>query len=69
MHDERFADDYPDDAQFYDGLEDHPGHRYPDLHLPRWLREMRDGADAAPPETPARLLTPEEFMRKYGLGK
>jgi hypothetical protein len=33
MHDDRFADDYPsDDAQFYDGLEDHPGSPYQTIY-------------------------------------
>ena len=63
-------EEYPlDAAEFYDGLEDHPGHSYPEIAAPRWLRERREAADVDPePEPEPRLLTPEEFRRKYGLG-
>ena len=75
MHDERFSDEYPDDAQFYDGLEDHPGNPYPTIYedaafggLGLGYLTRRSATPEPEPEPPARLLTPEEFMRKYGLG-
>jgi hypothetical protein len=76
MGDERFADDYPpEDAEFYDG-EEYPGGSYPTIYdssrSEGWAsdvlraRPARDMAEAL--DLPAKLLTPEEFMRKYGLG-
>lgn len=76
MEDDRFSDDYPpDDAQFYDG-EEPAGGSYPTIYdAPRregWAsdvlrtRPRRDSAEAL--DMPSRLMTPEEFIAKFGYG-
>lgn len=75
-------DDYLEDAAFYDGLEDDPGTPYLEITPPRWpggepVAEVTMPTPApvppwlrvppAAPPPPPRLLTPEEFMAKYGL--
>ena len=75
-------DEYQDDAQFYDedaefygGLEDDPGRPYPTIYEDSGLGGLGAGylvarpkpAAEPEPERWAGLVTPEEFMRKYGL--
>lgn len=76
MHDDRFADDYPeDDAEFYDG-EEPAGSPYPTIYdapaRDGWASDVLRGRPRIPIaealDLPTRLLTPEEFMRKHGLG-
>lgn len=48
-------DEFLDDAEFYDGPDEHdgrPGQAYQELRLPRWATGERL-ADAAPPGQPA----------------
>jgi hypothetical protein len=67
-------DNLLEDAAFYDGLEEDPGKPFLPLNLPRWATGQTEADKAeselvpppAPPPAP-RLLTPEEFMRKYNL--
>jgi hypothetical protein len=73
MHDDRFSDDYPDDSQFYDGEED-PGTSYPTIFdTPRsggFASDILLGRKVAPQieESPPTLMTPEEFIARFGYG-
>ncbi len=73
MTEERFADEYLEgEAQFYDGLEDAPGSTDPTIYEDGGVGGLGAGYLTARPEPEperwAGLLTPEEFMRKHGLG-
>lgn len=68
-------DEYPaDDSQFYDGLEDDPGRPFPTIFdAPSsggFASDILLGRKAAPQieESPPALMTPEEFIAKFGYG-
>ena len=70
MAETQFADEYNDVAEFYDGLEEHPGTSYPSVFEDAALGLPGVGFLINPPApAPMRpLLTPEEFMAKHNLG-
>lgn len=73
MHENRFSDDYPDDSQFYDGEED-PGTSYPTIYDTPTSGGFASDVLRAKPAKPLTeepmvpLMTPEEFIAKFGYG-
>lgn len=74
MHDNRFSDDYPEDSQFYDGLEDDPGQPFPTIFDAPSSGGFASDVLRAKPAKPlieepmVPLMTPEEFIARFGYG-